>query len=82
MTVPRHLKLKILLKTNGKCYYCGVKLYLKKKSHRPVITIDHYIPLSKGGFDDTANKVPACKKCNNAKGDLMPEDFLRIQDEQ
>lgn len=77
MSVPKSLKYRVLLKTNGLCYYCKTKLSIRKKSHRNPVTIDHYIPLSKGGFDDYDNKVPACRKCNNEKGDLMPEEFFK-----
>lgn len=76
MPVSDGVKRRLLVITGGVCYYCGKKLYLKKKGSREVVTIDHYVPLSKGGFDDVSNRVPACKKCNNAKADLMPEEFL------
>ncbi len=42
------------------CIYClasGVKL-----------TLDHFIPLSKGGIHTASNCVPACKHCNSSKG--------------
>ena len=39
-------------------------------------TIDHYIPLSKGGSRHSENKVLACARCNKKKGDMLPEDFI------
>lgn len=42
----------------GRCYMCGVA----------ATTIDHVIPLSKGGTNWPANLRPACKPCNSAKG--------------
>lgn len=75
MSVPINIKQKLLLKTNGVCYYCRRRLVLKKKRHSEIVTVDHYIPLSKGGYDDFDNKVPACRKCNNLKADMLPEEF-------
>lgn len=63
------------MKTDGVCYYCRRQLVLRRKKHREPVTIDHYIPLSRGGFDEFENMVPACRKCNNAKADLLPEEF-------
>ena len=45
-----------------RCAYC------KKK--RP-LTIDHVIPLSKGGHHEATNVVAACKPCNSRKGDRI-----------
>jgi len=43
---------------NHRCYYC------KKK--KP-LTVDHIIPLSKGGTNFITNIVPACSHCNSSK---------------
>lgn len=43
-----------------RCVYCqGVEK----------LTIDHLVPLSKGGIDALTNIVPACKPCNSSKRD-------------
>ena len=39
-------------------------------------TIDHVIPISKGGKTTYSNCVCACKKCNEEKGNLSLEEFL------
>jgi len=53
---------KILDKSRSRCFYCGEK--------RP-LTIDHVIPLSKGGLHTASNIVPACKSCNSSKQDKL-----------
>lgn len=66
----RHIRDVVYMKTNGKCYYCGVALNRpgwngpKKKT----FTIDHKTPKGAGGSNKLKNLVPSCKKCNNLKG--------------
>jgi 5-methylcytosine-specific restriction endonuclease McrA len=43
----------------GKCFYCGLG-FLK-------MSIDHVVPLSKGGEHSVENVVPACRSCNSRK---------------
>lgn len=55
-------------KQQGECFYC----------HRDLAgqgTIDHYIPLSKGGTNWPDNIVLACWPCNNAKRAKLPSEF-------
>ena len=46
------------------CQYCGFKLCSNE------ITIDHIVPLSKGGQNSFTNCVVACRPCNDYKSDL------------
>jgi 5-methylcytosine-specific restriction endonuclease McrA len=59
-----------LLARDKHCLYCG------KVLDKYCITIDHYIPTSKGGTDSLDNCLAACKDCNNEKSDLMPLNFI------
>jgi 5-methylcytosine-specific restriction endonuclease McrA len=43
------------------CYYC------QKTPHRDDITMDHIVPLSRGGLSTKGNIALACKTCNNNK---------------
>jgi hypothetical protein len=49
------------------CVVCG----------KPSDTVDHIIPLSKGGTNDPANLQPMCRRCNSKKsaklGDTVKE---------
>ncbi len=45
----------------GICHYCRAKF---KSSN---LTMDHVIPISRGGKSSKKNCVPACKTCNNEK---------------
>jgi 5-methylcytosine-specific restriction protein A len=53
----------------GRCYYCG-------KSFSPRrLTMDHIVPLSRGGKSKKGNVVPACKDCNNKKKYMLPIEW-------
>lgn len=47
------------------CAYCG----------RPASHVDHVLPRAKGGTDAIDNLVPACARCNNAKGTKTVEEW-------
>lgn len=58
-----------------RCEYCEVELDMTVDSTHPQsVTIDHIIPLSKGGkLKDRDNMVMACEDCNMKKADKLPE---------
>lgn len=58
----------IFLRDNFTCQYCNKKLSSK------LLTIDHVIPLSRGGKNKWTNVVAACSKCNNVKGNKTPDE--------
>ncbi len=53
------------LRTDGKCAYCGGAFSLSR------LTIDHIVPLSKGGSWRNENITVACDSCNQAKGNKL-----------
>jgi hypothetical protein len=57
--------LKVFALTDGKCFYCG----------HDAENRDHVIPVAKGGPNESWNMVPACQRCNAAKGDHTIEEF-------
>ena len=61
-------------RSEGHCGICGRFIPLEE------YTIDHIIPLSKGGTNDLDNLQACCSFCNKAKDDSMGEEFFeRIQ---
>lgn len=58
---------------SGLCYYCGKKFPYKQ------LTMDHLVPLARGGRSTKDNLVPSCKECNTQKQSLLPlewEEYL------
>ncbi|RYZ96511.1 MAG: HNH endonuclease, partial [Proteobacteria bacterium] len=49
------------IKAKGICHYCG------KKFKPTEITMDHTVPVARGGTSTKGNVVPACLKCNQEK---------------
>lgn len=44
-------------------------------------TSDHVAPKRVGGTDDFPNRVLACRACNELKGDMRPDQWLRFMAE-
>lgn len=57
----------ILGKFNNRCAYCGIDGHM---------TMDHVIPIIKGGTNWPSNIVPACKSCNSSKGTKDLSEFM------
>jgi len=53
----------------GRCYYCG-------KEFSPIeLSMDHIVPLIRGGKSVKGNVVPACKDCNSRKKHMLPVEW-------
>jgi 5-methylcytosine-specific restriction endonuclease McrA len=64
---------------NGRCGLCGGKVSLKRRwPDRLSPSVDHIIPLSRGGDDTRANKQLAHLGCNNSKRDRAVGEQLRL----
>jgi len=53
----------------GICHYC------RREVGRTDVTMDHIVPVSRGGKTRKGNVVPACKMCNNRKKSLLPIEW-------
>jgi 5-methylcytosine-specific restriction endonuclease McrA len=63
----------------GICHYCG--------GHFPPgeLTLDHVVPLARGGRSTRSNCVSSCKACNTKKHSLLPlewEEYLKGLEER
>lgn len=72
MSINKSIKKYVYERDNRVCFFCNKKLKFRQ------ISIDHYLPLSKGGTDDVFNLVLSCKKCNLEKKDLIIMDYKDI----
>ena len=52
------------------CSYC------QKETPRPLRTVDHKNPLSRGGAHSALNLTMACHDCNSSKRDMTVEEYL------
>ena len=53
---------KVWRRDNGQCYLCGVKLLFWE------FTIDHVVPIARGGAHQYSNVKICCLPCNQSKG--------------
>ena len=51
-----------------------VCLYCSKENQ--VLTMDHFVPLLRGGKTEMGNLLPCCKSCNSKKWAHLPEEWL------
>ena len=54
----------------GKCHYCG------RVVGAGALTLDHVIPVARGGKSVKSNCVPCCKECNNRKKAYTPAEQI------
>jgi len=69
MSYPALKKRKRKVRRAGRCFYCGRQIAPYEA------TVDHYIPRALGGSNRKENLKPACRPCNQAKGDKLPWEF-------
>ncbi len=53
----------------GLCFYCQRRVPARE------LTMDHIVPIARGGRSTKGNLVPACKDCNNQKKQLLPMEW-------
>ncbi|MCM2279449.1 MAG: HNH endonuclease [Oligoflexia bacterium] len=67
----------LTLVNRGLCHYCGGKFPASE------LTMDHVVPLARGGESTQGNLVPSCRDCNREKKLRTPaEDAFRQLEEE
>jgi 5-methylcytosine-specific restriction endonuclease McrA len=59
---------------DGVCHYC------RRLMGPKALTMDHIVPLGRGGASGRGNVVPACKDCNTRKKSLLPVEWTEYLD--
>jgi 5-methylcytosine-specific restriction enzyme A len=54
----------------GVCHYCGKSFATEN------LTMDHVLPIVRGGKSSKGNIVACCKQCNNDKKYLTPAEMI------
>ncbi|MCH2534264.1 MAG: HNH endonuclease [Bdellovibrionales bacterium] len=54
---------------SGVCYYCA-QIFSPEE-----LTMDHKIPVARGGRSNKGNVVPCCKQCNTEKRHKTPAEL-------
>ena len=55
--------------SRGECRYCG------RRFPSGELTMDHVVPLIRGGKTTKGNAAPVCKECNTKKKYLLPMEW-------
>ena len=68
--ISRELRENVYQRDNRKCIVCG------KTNWK--MTLDHLIPVDKGGTNDEWNLATMCEKCNCEKGNKIIDEFVAL----
>ena len=82
--VEKGISVLSLKKRHGtKCHYCQKEMDFTKgvgrKFNNDMATIEHLIPLARGGEHTFENTVLACRFCNISRGAKSQEDFKKYR---
>ena len=76
-------KLALKKKFGTKCYYCAKEMDFSvgagRKFNRDMATIEHLIPLARGGEHTFENTVLACRHCNISKNAKSEAEFEKYK---
>ena len=82
-TLARRLKTtKLFEKQGGLCYFCGQQTWLPGDtplSNNKRATLEHVLGQAKGGTDHMSNLVMSCSGCNNLRGEMKFNKFLKLR---
>lgn len=65
----RGLRMRLWALGVRECFWCGVPLRLEASTKgAEKATLEHIVPLSRGGTNDLVNLTLACGRCNSSRG--------------
>ncbi len=70
--VRQSTRLAIYLRDGLSCVYCGTSI-----EDGAQLTLDHIVPVSKGGENKAVNLVTCCHRCNCSRGNRTMPAFAR-----
>ncbi len=62
-----------VIKASHECHWCGCDITGRA-------TVDHVIPLTRGGAHEPDNLVPACLSCNCSKGNKLVSEWQQLKE--
>ena len=71
-SLSKDMRLAVYKRDNGICQICGKPLTLDN------FTIDHIVPLNRGGINDIDNYRCTCRRCNQFKSDSLDEEMVTM----
>ena len=69
--IPKSVRKQVFQRDKYTCVFC------KQSFAGSDLTIDHLVPLSKGGLNESTNFATCCKPCNQKKADIPLAQFLK-----
>lgn len=72
VSLSKELKGMVFEQSNGYCAICGKPLTPES------YTVDHIVPLSRGGTNEMSNFRCVCKRCNEWKGDSLDGEMVTM----
>ena len=73
--IHKNTRLAVYKRDNGVCQMCGNPLTEEE------FTLDHIVPLDRGGKNEMSNYRCLCDKCNKIKGNSFDEELLKKLDD-
>lgn len=71
--ITKALKANLHREQNGECHWCGGAMLLggEVETQPRTTTVEHLIPLARGGTNKKDNLVAACRRCNDLRGNSL-----------
>lgn len=71
INIPEHVRKYVFDRDRYQCQSC------RKTEAEAKLTVDHIVPLAKGGTNDISNFQTLCSSCNSSKSDRTDLRFRR-----